>query len=318
MRLPLRSSLIAAVIGFLPCMAKGGPPEIWFSPQSGSVEYMKLFEPDAPWQQAASYVKVFQLTPRRIRTDSDADLAKLFAWLNEHHIELAQSTGLIPPHPGFKHTEGVDGDQAAMAARIQRLGGRLAYVAADEPLWFGHGSHIPGAYQLSVAELAEGAAVSARAFQKVFPDVRIVEDEPISNFTDPGWMDDLGQFLAAFRKAYGQPMAAVRMDIAWWFPEPWKPRALAFAKYLHGIGEPVGVIYDGNSKDSSDAEWLGNAQKNYTAYETLVGSAPDEVIFQSWVPHPTHLLPESSSEAFTHLILQYESGRQVIGAGAAR
>ena len=43
--------------------------EIWFAPQaappdsrlSRAVDFMELFNPDAPWREAASHVKVFKL-----------------------------------------------------------------------------------------------------------------------------------------------------------------------------------------------------------------------------------------------------------------
>jgi hypothetical protein len=72
----------------------------------------------------------------------------------------------------------------------------------------------------------------------------------------------------------------------------------------------VGVFYNGNSDDKSDAAWLKSAREHYRAYEALVGSPPDLAVFQSWAPYPKSVLPETSAAAFTSLILDYESFRR--------
>jgi hypothetical protein len=174
---------------------------------------------------------------------------------------------------------------------------------ADEPVYFGHDNDQPDACHIPVAELAQDAARSARAFQTVFPQVQILENEPISNFKEGDWPGHIGQFLTAFRDAYGQQIAAVRIDIDW--RRPWHERALAITRYLQRVAEPIGVIYNGDPDAKTDAEWLAGARKNYREYESLVGVIPHQAIFQSWLPRPTHLLPESSASAFAHLIIDY-------------
>ena len=269
---------------------------------------MSLFEPDAPWAMAASQVQVFKLYPQFMHAASDVDLAKVIEYLDQHRIALAIEAGLIHPRATCSRTEGYDDDQEFMAERIRRLGGNLRYVMADEPLFFGHSYDAPGTCRIPIPALAQDAAASARVFQQIFANVRIVEAEPISNFKNVDWVQEIGQFLSAFREAHDQPFAAVALDIAWWEPS-WRPRALAINRYLRHLGEPVAVIYNGNERDDLDAGWLNSAREHYQVYEALLGSPPNQAIFQSWAPHPTRVLPETSPTAFTSLILDYERSR---------
>jgi hypothetical protein len=293
---------------------KHADPQIWFAPldpflrpevgYGGSTDFMKLFEPDAPWVIATSRVQVFKLYSQFMHAASDADLTKVINYLDQHQIGLAVEAGLIQPRTTCSRAEGYNGDQEFIAQRILRLGGNLRYVMADEPLFFGHSDDAPGACRIAIPTLAQEVAASARVFQQIFPDVRIVEAEPISNFKNADWLHEIGQFLAAFREAYGQPFAAVTLDISWWEPS-WRPRAVAITRYLRRLGEPVAVIYNGNPKDNSDAAWLNSAREHYRGYEEMVRSPPNYAVFQSWAPHPTQVLPETSPTAFTNLILDY-------------
>jgi hypothetical protein len=324
----MRANLVAIVLmcAALPVnavlSASDDDPRLWFAPldpiirpaahYGGSADYMALFEPNAPWPNAASHIQVFKLYPQFMRRGSDADLRTLFSWLNQHRIALALEVGLLHPLPTCRRTEGFDTDHLEMAQRILRLGGDLRYVVADEPLWFGHGRSGPDACQWPIATVAEGAAASARAIQSVFPRVQFVDGEPISNFTSPDWVSEMGQFLAAFKQAYGQPFVAVHFDIAWW-KSGWQQGALAATQYLRRIGEPIGVIYNGNPNDRSDRDWLNNALEHARAYEALVGGPPDDAVFQSWMQKPTRVLPENSPDAFTSVIVAYARSHAVAG-----
>ena len=298
---------------------KHARPEIWFAPldpflrpevgYGGSADFMRLFDLDAPWATAASFVRVFKLYPQFMHAASDADLTKVIKFLDQHQIALAVEAGLIQPLTTCSRTEGYGDDQEFIAQRIRRLGGNLRYVMADEPLFFGHSYKVPGACRIPIRALARDAATSARVFQRIFPDVRIVDAEPISNFKNANWVREIGQFLSAFRQAYGQPFAAVALDIAWWEPS-WQPRALAITRYLRRLGEPVAVIYNGNERDKSDTAWLKSARKHYRDYEALGRSPPNKAIFQSWAAYPTQVLPETSPTSFTSLILDYERSRR--------
>jgi hypothetical protein len=234
-----------------------GAPQIWFAPKDplridpadrGSADYMQLFQPEAPWARAAAHVQVFELYPQFMHLASDAQLTTVFGWLKRHNIGLAVSIGMLSPLPNCRRIEGYGTGQLAMAQRIRRLGGDLRYVAADEPLWAGRGYSTAGACQSAIPDIAAAVAGSARAFQSIFPQVQFVDDEPILNRAGASWPDEIVEFHDAFRRAYGQPLSAVHLDIAWW-EASWQQRVLALTTHLRRRGLRIGVIYNGNPGD---------------------------------------------------------------------
>jgi len=60
---------LTAVASCLAVYCSARAQEIWFSPQAApigsrlnrAVDFMELFRPEAPWQDAASHIKVFKL-----------------------------------------------------------------------------------------------------------------------------------------------------------------------------------------------------------------------------------------------------------------
>ena len=124
--------------------------EVWFSATEPvwrqfhnwpANDYMQLFEPSAPWQSAARGVKVFMLAKKFVAEASDADLQTILGDLQRRHIALAvQGTPLTFTNECGRGIEsyGPPHDMLGMASRVRHLGGTIAYVAVDEPLFFGH------------------------------------------------------------------------------------------------------------------------------------------------------------------------------------
>jgi hypothetical protein len=59
------------------------------------------------------------------------------------------------------------------------------------------------------------------------------------------------------------------------------------------LGE-VGIIYNGNADDATDAARVQSARNHVILMERDFGLHPDQAVFQSWASHPTHALPETS------------------------
>jgi hypothetical protein len=72
-----------------------------------------------------------------------------------------------------------------------------------------------------------------------------------------------------------------------------------------------GIIYDGNPREPSGAEWLKHAEDHMALAEATLGK-PDTAIFQTWHPYPRKLLPEQDADAFTHIINRYFRPRTVL------
>ena len=203
---------------------------VWFTPRSSipvwnvfRPDFVQLFEPDAPWPQAASHVRVFKLYSQFASTSipnggsTDAELKQAIDALNARHIAIGMEAGLLSVAGLCGKIEGYCGENiGTLAARIKRLGGDLRYLAMDEPLWFGHVTKQPGAQQASIAALAVNVAAQAATLRQYFPDVEIGDIEPIQGTAGPAdYLQEIDEWADAFAAATGRPLAFIHSDVGW-------------------------------------------------------------------------------------------------------
>jgi hypothetical protein len=294
-------------------------PSIWFCPldplvrnnqYGGAPDYMDLFTDSAPWTKAASRVNVFKIYPQWIDGASDADLRVQFADLKRRHIALALEFGVLSPTDGWI-SEGYGGQNQHLllaVRRIQKDGGRLSYIAMDEPIWFGTiyrtGSFTP----LTIEAMVEDAAVNIKAMWKEFPDVQVGDIEPLTSasalgYSDPALIARYRQGIGTFRAVLGRPLVFFDADLDWHAKE-FPARLAAENKMVRALNVPYGVIYNSDERDDDNASWLQSARRHMAASEAAIGT-PQIVIFQSWNSYPRKLLPETDRDAFTSLIDDY-------------
>jgi hypothetical protein len=79
---------------------------VWFTPLPystqptgvfGSTDYLSLFSPTAPWQQAASHVQVFKLYG--VSNFADSDLTNIISNLKSRNIALALEWPVLSSSP---------------------------------------------------------------------------------------------------------------------------------------------------------------------------------------------------------------------------
>jgi hypothetical protein len=307
----------ASVAAILPSTSRATEPEVWFCPLDPAVrqgpgyenvrQYMDLFQPDAPWEQAAAHLKVFKIYWGWAKDAKNEDLKKQFADLKRRGIGLALETGVLSGTGDIgKNIEGFAGDiLLPLVKRIEDNGGDLQYVAMDEPLGvtFDDG---PTAPHWTPQQIVDSAVKNIKAVQAAYPKVRFGDIEAVGT---QSLDDQVGAYVAgwkAFKKA-GIDLAFYHADLDWE-----KPSVMNYLVRLREEarkqGMRFGIIYDGNPEDRSAAAWLGAAQDHAIMAEEALGR-PDMVIFQSWHPFPTKVLPEQDSDAFTHLLKEYARPR---------
>jgi hypothetical protein len=300
---------------------RGPAPQIWFAPmdpifrqdfyhQQDSQQFMGLFSPSSDWGPVAQHLQVFKLYSLFVMKASPQQLAGVFADLKQRHIALAVEVPLLHanPHTGCgAAVEGYGGGQAYdLAQKLKAAGAELSYVAADEPLFFGHDFNGTHACHSSYQDIAQDAAGTAMLFRQFFPDVKFIDIEPVDNFKSADWLDQFDPWFAAFAKANGAPFVALHVDLAFWAPN-WQQHALQITRLMRERHMPLGVIYDGDSDKNphSNNQWLAQVREYSRAYEQLVGGPPDQAIFQAWVPYATRLLPDTSRHTFTGVMMDY-------------
>ena len=243
----------------------------------------------------------------------------MFEDLRRRHIALAFEA-LMQTFRG-KCGEGVEGYTVPgtigrLALRIKQLGGHVSYVAMDEPLSMGHRYSGPHACHAAITAIARDVASNVTAVRNVFSDVQVGDIEPFG-FTDPqaSWLDDLAQWIAAYRATTGENLAFLHLDMDW--HQDWRAQLAALAPMLKATGIKFGIIYDGDPGDTNDTIWTRHAEERFAAVEADPALAPDQAILQTWMRYPAHMLPETQLGTMTWLVNRYAAATRVtVGASA--
>jgi hypothetical protein len=300
--------------------AANGGADIWLAgvdpfvrramdPNSPS-DYMALFTETAPWSNAAGQIKVFKTSTQWLEQGTDADLRQMFQDLKRRGIALAVE-GLMIPHPTPDSPgTGVEGfsdnpsGMLAAAQRVHELGGKLDYIAMDEPLWFGHHYAGTNAPHWSIATLVQELKGNVQAVRAIFPQVAIGDIEPIATNV-PGWSDQIVQFANAFAQMTGRPFAFFHADIGWNNETGFLSPLQDITGKMRGLGIKIGYIYDGSGDAPTDKYWTDLATTRFSALEMQAANTPDHAVLQTWMLRPTHMLPETENGTMTALINAY-------------
>lgn len=274
--------------------------EIWFAPQAAppasrlnrAVDFMDLFEPDAPWADAASHVKVFKLYASYLSGAPQQDIDTIVADLKRRRIAIALETGVMnvgpkatnPPCGGLGLVEGYATPQLARAIsrKVKQAGGAIRYIAMDEPLWYGHYfKGRPGGQRgcrSSIGEIVEQIRAPLQVYLEEFPDVEIGDIEPTNVAEQDDWRGALSAWASGFQEATGRSLAFMHLDVPFLRPGE-EGFAVDFYKYSedlkhrHVIGS-VGIIYNGTPADASDELWTEDAKRHMQALEDRDGLVP--------------------------------------------
>ena len=320
-------ALVWLMFAIIPGIGSARGQEIWFAPPAApvgtrlnrAVDLMDLFKPDAPWQEAASHIKVFKLYASYLSRAPQEEIDAIVTDLNRRHIAIALEVGVmngppkpVPPCGGLGLVEGYGTAPLARAnsQKIKAAGGVIRYLAMDEPLWFGHyfkgrpGGQ-PGC-QSSIDQILELIKEPLSVYTEEFPNIVIGDTEPTDIAEQPHWKEDVSAWANGFRRATGHPLAFMHLDIPFLRPGE-EEFAVEYFRYIETLKQQqlisaIGVIYDGTRSDTSDESWTQDAEQHIQIIEDKHGLHPDHVLIQSWMEYPQHTLPESSPGSLTGLV----------------
>ncbi len=299
-------------------------PEVWFAPpddldrgeRTYNHDYQRLFDPSPAWSAKAD---VFVLSPK-MTAQAPAEMEKRITdFLASRHMALALSTGVVqmdnvqrtPGECGF----GVEGytrplRNQAIFTRQKNYGNDVKYIALDEPLSFGH--HFRGgpkalgsSCQFSIGETARRTAASLAEIRKQFPDAKIVDAEAVATTVPASqWLQDLQEWLKAYKSASGELPNAVVFDVDW--KKPWLDAVRPATDILHRTGVRAGIFLDGTAPNGTDADAVATYKQNMAA--VAAAKLPlDIVVVANWTPHPANDLPESDPNSLTGVLRYYET-----------
>jgi hypothetical protein len=271
---------------------------------NGSPDFMNLFQIGVPWSGPLSKINVVKLYTQAFEFASDADLTHIFTYLNQNNIALAIEYPPISSNNASCFGEGVMGATNAtiIANRIKRLGGTLSYVAMDEPLDFyfnAMSTNMPNCPFSSIQGLAQNVAKTYFAFKDIFPNVQMGDIE--CYFQDVVDVTQYATWFAAFKAATGVPLAFFHDD-AMIETNIWQQRTPTVRQALLAASIPYGLIRNGYGTETTDIQWMAIAESRVQIYNSLGLPAPDQNVFQTWAPHPTYVLPQTSPTSLTFLV----------------
>src|SRR5579872_1611224 len=279
-------------------------PRIWIAPLSsttadktGAADFMSLFEPNSPWREVAAHVSVFKLYPYFVGRAPDDDLKTIFADLERRHVSIALEARALTVTSGCKMQHGDGGESTVhLLDRVKRLGGKIDYLAMDEPLKHALGGDIH--CRASLDAVVRDILGNVAQFRLRFPNLKVGDIEPIGAWKNaPTLLSDTIAFVDKYRAESGDKLAFFHADIGW--TVPWKGITEALQGELNQRGVPFGIIYNGEDLAKSDEEWTKEAVNHFLQFESCAKQRPDDVIFQTWRSHPTRVLPENDPTTLT-------------------
>jgi F5/8 type C domain len=319
--LTFRALLVAAALA-VEAGAASADTQYWFAPLPpmperpgrqyiGSDEFMELFSPDAPWQNATRHIQVFKLYGEWVlATATDEQLKQVVGDLRRRGVALAVEGGPLKASGCGAGVEGFAEPQwARIAARIKAAGGTIDYIDMDEPYYYAHFFDGPQACHWSTTTVAHEIGAFIKELREQFSNVVIGDAEPLSGRADARAYQD---WIDAFKEINGFALPFLHVDVDWGRPA-WPREVKSIEEHGRSAGVPVGIIYTGNEADRTDAEWLAHAGERVKRYELDAAAHPDHVLFQSWHDKPDHLLPEEGEFTFAHFIDQYFSDKARLG-----
>jgi hypothetical protein len=279
-------------------------------------DYMDLFAPASPWQQAAQHLGVFKIFAQTVLFGSDDMLRTIFTDMRRRHIAMAIEMGAVlhaadecGGGEGYAEPDLVD----KVAGKLHRLGLVLDYWAMDEPVMRPHflepgkDTHGRQVCQYPIPEVARRVAINVARMRQYFPNIQVGTIDVVYTRDVPGpdLVRDNIAFADEFLRQTGRPLAFWHADVAWQ-SEDWHTPLTVLVKRLRERNITYGVIIGGSKAQQDAGDWIQAALQRLRDQLADPATRPDDVIVQSWQMLPTRMLPETDPETVTYELLQAE------------
>jgi hypothetical protein len=320
-------SLVAIAIALLVCAPvravdnSAAKDRMWFVPNPGSLDLLRMFEHPEEWAHARQLVNVFQFTQQHTFRNGDAVVGpntygallgvdafkKLQAW----GIKTALGVGAVKPFYCTPDDSGMTQSISATRAALQAIrdgGGSVAYAAMDEPFLSGRTTVCGGPALDPAADRLQRYMHEVTA---AFPETKIGLIEAYPSFTP----SDFASMLDLLQ-ARGVLPAFLQLDVDL---RAVKPPRFDFARDVKAIrdaaaarGVPFGIILWGYNGDA-DALFADDVAALANAYRQVFptwGDVPEQLNIQSWALSSTGLnitpsnLPDNRPYTLTNIFWQ--------------
>jgi hypothetical protein len=297
-----------------------GAPLVWYAPTMGSIDYPELFAAPGRWSSARERVDVFKFYGGNVVGD-EYDIGgdnvlqafvdvKAFRKLRRWKIAIALEIGAIKP---FECSPRPWADFADLAiSNVRDNGGRVRYVAMDEPLLGGQDQLGGLSCEFTRKRGAKAVARFTDLVTAAHPKVLVGDIEPYPHYP----FAELRKWLAALARAGATPaffhldvdMERVRVE-----GQDVGADLANLRAFCERRGIPFGVIMTSNwTRSGTDRGYFESTMEWIETVNDGIGR-PLHVIFQSWQGpaasgrHEVPInLPEDDPDVYSHTRLILE------------
>lgn len=289
-------------------LAFKSPVPVW---NSFPPDFMGLFTKPALWPRALKAVRVYKFYGQFLSTSipnggsSDADFKTALDFLKMNNIAIAVEMGLLASSGLCGQVEGFCGEEVeAKLKRLKQFSADLAYIAMDEPVYFGNFSQDKKAPHWSLEQVADNLAKQVAIVRKYYPDVKVGDIEPVAGTSSAAYLQALQRWPVVFERATGTPLRFFHGDVMWKTPNAKKTLA-QIHKTMKSANVDFGIIYNAGIGAENDVEWTAAAERNFVEVESDSSEIPEHAVIQTWEYHPTHALPDGQAGTLTNLVNRY-------------
>lgn len=287
-------------------------PTVWMGPPAANdgKALRALFEHPEQWAETRSLVDYLLYTDLNFSKQfkDDDELRKWFGMLAEWKISLSLEVGAVKPwsHEGEK-TFAIE---KPMWERIERLGGKIAAIAMDEPLLCCR-KHIQKSDEHALRETANYIAQVRRHFPDILiGDIETYPSIPLEDhFT---WIEGLNARLAELGV---RGLDFYRLDVNWaemvvFNRGSWR-EVRKLELWCRERKIPFSLIYWASDYPAMKRRGMGDDSTWYVSilrqgYDyAMVDGAPDQYVIESWIGLPKQALPDTTGYTFTQSVRDF-------------
>jgi hypothetical protein len=290
--------------------------DIWLAPPDPitqhPLERKGVFENADAWHHLSRRLSTFMIPVNFLLISPPDEMREQLRLLRSLKIKLSVAMPVLPADKKVCG-DGVEGmiwpGEAAQAAhKLKALGVSVDYFAFDLPLTNGHLSKAKNACQFSVEETAKRLGLTVHDLRSEYPRARFIDMEVPTGIESKVWLDELSQWLAAFKQSAGENLYGMTMDIWWKFQ--WQGVAKETAQLLASRGIRAGVFVNSSEGPTTDpSDWILHAKQNICEVRST-GIKVDYYVIANWLNMRVHNIPESDPQSLTAL------GNWVASAGS--
>jgi hypothetical protein len=330
LRVFVAALLVVSTAGTITGQRGSQTRQFWLSPGPGTMDFIRLFEHPEEWTLAREVTTVFKFYQQHTQTPAhpivgpntyDALVhAQAFRRLTQWRKMIAVEVGAVKDYYCTADASGmrnaIAGSVAAVEA-IERAGGRVAYLAMDEPFVSGRARVCGGP---ALEPTADRVATYVAGVRAAHPTVQLglIEAYPFSSAAAI-------EAMLTLLDARGAKPAFLHMDVDWHLSgrEAFRRDMKRLQTYSDARQIPFGIIITGYNGDSNAlyADDAGGITELTAETFGTWAAMPDHIIVQSWAESrtgrritPTNL-PETQPYSHTHML--FGVFRRLLAGGAS-